>query len=1413
MTTPKVNPPVILLAFANDQIDSKAHLRNLARELNEIKQSLDHAEDEGLCQLQLLPNADLDQLIHVFQRKRFRNQIAIFHYGGHANTDELLLSTPESGLSGAKAKGLIPFLAEQKGLKLVFLNGCFSIQQAQALIDAGIPAVIGTIAAVSDHVATELSSSFYRALAEGATLEQAWKEATFHVQAQQSDDEITFLYRDDRGIGVKKHGVRFPWEIQFRPGYENIRNWNLPDAARSPYFGLPEIPPHYDFPDEPFRFLSRYTKAEARVFFGRGAYIRDLYHRLQSPHAAPIILLSGQSGVGKSSLLEAGLFPRLETAFTIVHLRYDPQLDLWELIKNVIETPAGQKVDNTPSSNFMMILHYLRGMRDQLSETESQHIDRVIMQLSDGSGESSSAILQKPRVVGRRLIVIDQLEEVYTRSIAAPEQILTPFLKKLRDVISRPELASTKFIFSYRKEFDQEIEQALRLNHLVYEKVFLRKLDEEGIEEVVNGLTNSTVLSNRYRLQVEEGLAPLLAKNLLADKNSPISPVLQIILTKMWREQKVNDLRLFQVESYQALRKNGILLEDFFQEQMLKVKAWETQIGLQVESSGLALDILHYHTTEYQTAGARDLHELRTQYGHAKDILDGLISKFEQLYLLSRSDSNRTILAHDTLGPIITTEVYSSGRPGQRAVRILNSKMIDYLQNPQKTIIDEEDLALVEKGAGGMRMWTIKEQELIDKSKRRRAQLQAERKRRKNIGIAGIVIISFLLIIATLLWQASIKEAKVNRLVSLAFQIEDEDATQSLALLEEALSILPNHHIAIQARHDIYLNNEFYFQTISNRNEIPLNWAVLGPGDSILISGQERNIKWWGASGTPIDSLALGVKMNSASFSKEGQFLCIGGEDGQLRLIFSADQELMLRKPHAYPITALAVSPNGQLILSGDLNGSLNLWDRSRDSSMLPKHDHSSEITALSFSSSGEFFVSGDAVGQLMLHDSKGTRLWTRQQRAKITSVHFGPAGKTIFVGLRNGTLVKWSKSGQFMGYFSGHQKRINSLSFSPDGSSFLSASDDRNIILWDTSMTQLRTYRGHHDIVSTVQFSGDGQFFVSAANDGSAKWWKVKSKVARESFTFPGSIRSLDISEDLDQVLIGLDAPAVQDANQLNALDIDFFDQFEENERSAFVLDLDWQQQQELIGHLKPVSTAKVNPVDGGFITGDDDGKIIIWNAAGERSKTLDAHNGSILAISFSPQGHYLASASADETAILWTSDGDSLLTLEHPQAVSDIDFLANEQAILTTSYDGNIRKWSLEGDLLQTWSTGSAGPITVMTLSPDRKRIVTGHGGVSDSLKLWNLNGQLLYATAISIENSTGAKGVRAVAFTPNGEKIIAGGEGGLLKVFTHLGKPIQTNDDCNGSSIHALHAPDNNKVIIATSDGRLRLFPLLR
>lgn len=160
--------------------------------------------------------------------------------------------------------GLARFLAEQRGLALVFLNGCSTAGQVSDLLDAGVQAVIATDQAVEDGMATVFAARFYQGMAGGAAIGAAFEEAKAAMQMQGGR-----VFRH-LGVAEEEDDDRLPWRLHYREGAVAVAGWSLPQAAADPLFGLPELP-SLDLPDKPYRYLDWYRREDAAIFFGPGS--------------------------------------------------------------------------------------------------------------------------------------------------------------------------------------------------------------------------------------------------------------------------------------------------------------------------------------------------------------------------------------------------------------------------------------------------------------------------------------------------------------------------------------------------------------------------------------------------------------------------------------------------------------------------------------------------------------------------------------------------------------------------------------------------------------------------------------------------------------------------------------------------------------------------------------------------------------------------------------------------------------------------------------------------------------------------------------------------------------------------------------------------------------------------------------
>jgi formylglycine-generating enzyme required for sulfatase activity len=689
--------PIVVLAFANEQ-EGRRYLRDLPEELRRLQDILKEAEHNGLCRLELLPNASLDQIFDVFTDNR--DQVTILHYAGHADSGRLLLESSAAGGAAAHAAGLAVFLGQRGGLQLVFLNGCSTRAQIARLLEVGVAAVIATARAIDDGMARDFAAAFYTELSSGAPLRAAYEAARGRVLAARGD--APKAYYQNRELGgpsdevispdpADDHG--FPWE--FRSGNELVERWSLPDAAGNPEFGLPHLPVR-DLPERPFRNLSWFTAEHSEVFFGRGYQIRELYQQVTEPTGPPILLLYGSSGVGKSSLLDAGLVPRLEAGGNVVrYCRRDQQKGLTGTLRDVLQL-AGE-----PTA-------------------------------LDNCWRAEEARLGKPLVV-----FLDQVEEVFTRPNPAQPQELDEFLGVLTAALgNRDARPRGKLVLAFRKEWLAELDRRLAEAKLPRTKVFLQPLDRRGIIEAIRGPARPGRLQRQYRLAIEAGLPEVIADNLLADAGSALAPTLQVLLTKMWdRARQANsDQPRFDRALYATLKAGGYLLRDLLDDGLKAIGGWNPAM----EQSGLALDILAFHTTDLGTASERTHAELSARYAHQVDALEGLLAQCKDHYLIIEvepdpdSPTRSTRLAHDLLAPLVQQRFRLSVAPGQRARRVLENRIPEWEGGKTGPVLEGADLETVQKGASGMRSWTADETRLVVASRQHDERLNAEEAEQQN---------------------------------------------------------------------------------------------------------------------------------------------------------------------------------------------------------------------------------------------------------------------------------------------------------------------------------------------------------------------------------------------------------------------------------------------------------------------------------------------------------------------------------------------------------------------------------------------------------------------------------------------------------------------------------------------------------
>lgn len=291
-----------------------------------------------------------------------------------------------------------------------------------------------------------------------------------------------------------------------------------------------------------------------------------------------------------------------------------------------------------------------------------------------------------------------------------------------------------------------------------------------------------------------------------------------------------------------------------------------------------------------------------------------------------------------------------------------------------------------------------------------------------------------------------------------------------------------------------------------------------------------------------------------------------------------------------------------------------------------------------------------------------------------------------------------------------------------------------------------LKILKGHTASVNTIAISPDGETIVSGSDDKTISLWNLNT--GKQIFTFFGQERQVyaaAISPDSNMLVTGgLDHKIT--SWQLNT--------------KTFLRPL--LSPNSSYSHLGFISSITFSPNRKILASASGDKTIRLWGGyTGDLKRTLNGHSDSVLSIAITPNGELIASGSADKTIRVW-----SLNRFEQPRIltghsgwVTAIAITPDGKIIVSGSRDGTIKLWDIHsGELLRTIN-GESDQILSIAITPDGQTIASGS---SNLVKIWHLyTGKLLDTLS----------GQNPVAFSPDGQKLVTGSKGGLMKIWCQI------------------------------------------
>ena len=1094
----------------------------------------------------------------------------------------------------------------------------------------------------------------------------------------------------------------------------------------------------------PFRGLAPFGEQHAGAFFGRDQEVSAFLERLREQAVLPV---TGPSGVGKSSFIQAGVVPRLKErgGWVVLRLRPGPR-PMAALAERLVfgestlrsggsspHEPSGEG-DSAPS-----------GQAERWAEVQQleQSLDRAPRQLW-------SALYDMAQRQGSKvLLVVDQLEELFTHG--QDEELRRRFMAAVCGAADHAQ-DPIRVVLAVRDDFLYRlVETAPDLGDLGH-VTFLRSPGPADLEQALVRPLEAA----GYRFD-DEALAADIVASVQGEEAS--LPLLQFTARSLWERRDR-------------------------QEQLLRRQVYEAMGGVAGALAQYADGVLHSLSPGQLEAARQVLLRLVTLQGTRRvvamsEALDGLGAEAGEA------------LERLVQGRLVTARQGRRGSGGGTELELIHEALIGAWTRLARWVAeDRESLSLIAEAEQAAELWDRRGRRadevwsgdaLAEGSRLLRLEaarvpsvvrrflevgLEAQQRRRRRRRLvrwtaAGVlmVVAAISAITAWVIWQ---KEREARR--------QEARATQRLAQAQlRSARLAFTQDRMTEARGKLRASLEIQDAVLARAL-----WRWLG----------EAPLVWRRDTGSVVFT---------AAFSPGGRHVAAAGRGGAVHLLDLRHRTSRVLHRHEHQVLSSAFSSDGSLLATGDVLGHVRLWRKGASGARLLTNAGSSGGTVwrLVFDGRGRLWASGGAGGGLRVWDAASGRAlvaptWAACGGTRLHTFHIH--GQRLAAACADDTVqVRSMKDGALLARLSGHRGKVYQVVFSPDGKRLATTSADRTARIWDVATgKRLATLVGHGDTVWDAVFSPDSRRLATSSHDQTIRIWDARR---------PDSAQALQVLRGHGAMVFSV--AFSPDGEQLASAGYDHTVRIWRTPSRP--------RPRPAGGHTSSVLEAAFSPDGKLLVSGSADRTLRVWDVAtGEHRGTMVGHTNSVSGVRFGQK--VIVSGSYDGTVRLWDpASGRERARLQgHADKLRGIDLSPDGTTVISAGEDRTARLWDVATGGRGRVLSGHRSGVMAAAFHPSGARVATT--GAAGEVRVWSLaSGALERALPLAKERLWG------VRFSPDGALLAAAGRAGKVHLWDTASWAHRTVAVGKGMLLQLGFAPEGTRLGVTTGRGQVHVLEL--